>query len=52
MAEPTVFKPDLPVAGDGGVRPHVDVDVGRTLEEAFANGAGPAPERRGHPSRG
>lgn len=37
------FMADLRVAGDAGVRPYVYVeDVGRTIEEAFANGAEPA----------
>jgi len=37
------FMPDLPVAGDAGVRPYVYVDdVRATLDRALASGAEPA----------
>lgn len=37
------FMPDLPVAGEAGVRPYVYVDDVRvTLDRALANGAAPA----------
>ena len=37
------FMADLPVAGEGGVKPYVYVDdVAATLDRALANGGGPA----------